>query len=198
MIRKLILVHLAALTIVTAPANAQQSTGSQFLTAVRERDGAKATNLLSAPGSTVVSTREAKSGDTALHILTRGRDAAWLGFLLSKGARADFQNAAGDTPLALAAQIGWTRGAEILIGQRANVDLANAGGETPLIHAVHRRDVPMVRLLLAAGANPDKSDSKAGYSAIDYARQDRRAAAVLKLLETGPIKASAEIAGPRR
>ena len=198
MIRKLILANMAAaLAIGSLPAAAQQSTGSKFLEAVRNRNGGTATDLLAAPGSTVMSAREAKTGDTALHIVTRARDVNWLRFLLSKGARTDVQNEAGDTPLGLAAQVGWVEGAEILLDRRASVDLANAGGETPLIHAVHRRDLGMVRTLLAAGANPKKSDSKAGYSALDYAKQDRRAAAVLKLLEAGPTGQRAEVAGPK-
>jgi ankyrin repeat protein len=55
----------------------------------------------------------------------------------------------------------------------------------------------MVRLLLARGANPKRTDNVAGYSALDYAKQDRRSAAVLKLLEAPPAKPAREIAGPK-
>ena len=48
-------------------------------------------------------------------------------------------------------------------------------GETPLIVAVQQRQPPIVKLLLAAGADPDKTDSAAGYSARDYAKRDSRA-----------------------
>jgi hypothetical protein len=55
----------------------------------------------------------------------------------------------------------------------------------------------MVRALLDKGANPKRTDSVAGYSAIDYARRDSRSAAILKLLETprGPAK---PVYGPTR
>ena len=54
----------------------------------------------------------------------------------------------------------------------------------------------MVRLLLSRGADPKHTDSVAGYSAIDYAKRDGRAAAVLKLLEE-PAKPEREVAGPK-
>jgi uncharacterized protein len=41
----------------------------------------------------------------------------------------------------------------------------------------------MVRLLLKAGANPDKRDSVAGLSARDYAAQDGRSSAILGIIE---------------
>ena len=40
-----------------------------------------------------------------------------------------------------------------------------------------------VRLLLSQRANPNQTDNLAGNSAIDYARQDPRAAAILRELE---------------
>jgi ankyrin repeat protein len=174
----------AALVLVLASPVAAQSysDGYTFLKAVKDRDGDKATQLLSEPGTTVVNARDS-SGDTAIHIVTRGRDATWLGFLLAKGARSDIQNARGETALSLAAQIGWTDGADLLLNHGASVDLGNDRGETPLIIAVQHRDVPMVRLLLARGANPNKTDHAAGYSALDYARQDSHAVPLLRMLE---------------
>ena len=72
-------------------------------------------------------------------------------------------------------------------GANANVNLANTRGETPLIFAVHNRDLPMARLLLANGGEPlSQADRIAGKSARDYAVDDPRAGAMVKLLdETG-------------
>ena len=173
-----------ALTL-AVPAAAQMnfSDSYTFLKAVKERDGAKVSELVSAPGSVVVNARDRTNGEGALHYMVRARDITWLAFLLGKGARPDLQSNRGDTPLTLAAQIGWLEGAEQLLARRASVDLPNGRGETPLILATQRRDVPMVRLLLARSADPKRTDNVAGMSALDYARQDPRAAAVLKLLE---------------
>ncbi|HEX8449585.1 MAG TPA: ankyrin repeat domain-containing protein [Allosphingosinicella sp.] len=177
------------------PASGQQpySDSFTFLKAVRERDGDKVTDLVAEPGSVVINARDRSNGEGALHIVTRGRDLAWLTFLLAKGARPDLQSSRGDTPLTLAAQIGWLDGVEQLLARRASVDLPNGRGETALIIATQRRDLPLVRLLLARNANPKRTDNVAGMSAIDYARQDPRAATVLKMLEAkaGPAKPAA-------
>ncbi|HEX8124350.1 MAG TPA: ankyrin repeat domain-containing protein [Allosphingosinicella sp.] len=185
--------------VLAVPASGQQqfSDSFTFLQAVRERDGDKVTDLVAAPGSVVINTRERGSGEGALHIVVRGRDLPWLTFLLAKGARPDLQSGRGDTPLTLAAQIGWLDGVEQLLARRASVDLPNGRGETALIIATQRRDLPLVRLLLARNANPKRTDNVAGMSALDYARQDPRAAMVLKMLEAKAAPAK-PAAGPAR
>lgn len=174
-----------ALALAAVPATAQQSYSDSysFLKALKDRDGAKVNELISAPGSVVINTRDRTNGEGGLHYMVRARDLVWLAFLLGKGARPDLQSNRGDTPLTLAAQIGWVEGAEQLLARRASVDLANGRGETPLILATQRRDVAMVRLLLARRADPKRTDNVAGMSALDYAKRDPRAGAVLKLLE---------------
>jgi ankyrin repeat protein len=195
---KLVLAAAAALGMVAVPAHAQQFSDSySFLEAVKKRDGGKAEELLAARASTIINTKDASSGEGALHILARGRDRSWLAYMIGKGAKPDIQNKQGDTPLGLAAQLGWTEGADLLLKVGAAVDLPNRRGETPLILAVQARDMEMVRLLLAKGANPKRTDNVAGYSALDYAKQDRRSAAVLKLLEAPAAKPAKEIAGPK-
>ena len=188
----------AALVLMTAaPALGQSySDGYNFLKAVKERDGDKVTQLITQPGSIVVNTRDKTNGETALHYVVRDRDYQWLSFLLGKSARPDVQNQQGNTPLSLAAQLGWVEGADLLLRQRASIDLANARGETPLILAVQRRDLAMVRLLMSRGANPKRTDNVAGYSALDYATRDGRVDAIVKLLEAPQAPARGK-AGPK-
>ena len=174
---------LAALVVAATPAVAQGFSESfNFLKGVRERDGATVQTMMTHPNPAVLNARDS-NGEGALHMLVRGRDLTWLAFLLSRGARPDLQNNEGATPLILAAQIGWYDGAQQLLERRANPNLGNRNGETPLIFAVHRRDLAMVRLLRSRGANPNLTDSVAGYSALDYARQDPRAAALIRELQ---------------
>jgi ankyrin repeat protein len=174
----------ATMALIATPLVAQSfSDGYTFLKAVRERDGNVADRILSNPSSTAVNARDPSTGETALHILVRGRDVSWLTYMLSKGARPDSQSNDGTTPLILAAQLGWIEGATQLLARHANPNLGNRSGETPLIVAVHRRDIQMVRLLLGQRADPNQTDNLAGNSAIDYARQDPRAAAILRELE---------------
>jgi uncharacterized protein len=191
---------LAALALIAAPLAAQAfSEGFTFLKAVRERDGATAERILANPASTAIHTRDSSTGEGVLHILVRGRDFSWLSFMLSRGARPDSQSSDGTTPLILAARIGWAEGAQELLSRRANPNLGNRRGETPLIVAVQTRDLPMVRLLLGQRADPNQADHVAGSSALDYARQDARAAAILRELEQAATRRRPPgAAGPTR
>jgi ankyrin repeat protein len=174
----------ALLALIAAPLAAQGfSDGLLFLKGVRERDGATVQRIVNNPGSTAINARESSTGEGALHILVRGRDLTWLSFLLSRGARPDIQSNDGTTPLILAAQIGWQEGAGRLLARGANPNLGNRRGETPLMAAVQSRDIGMVRLLLSVRADPNQSDHSSGNSALDYARQDPRAAPILRELE---------------
>jgi ankyrin repeat protein len=62
-----------------------------------------------------------------------------------KGADPNIRDNKGETPLVVAANLGFVEGVDALIANGARVDEPNATGETPLISAVHRRDIAMVR-----------------------------------------------------
>lgn len=198
MLRKL-LPAIAAGFLLVVPAGAQNfSDGYTFIKGVKDRDGNKVTELLGKPqAGIIINSKSADTGEGGLHIVTRGRDLNWLSFLLYKGAKPGIQDNQGNTPLGIAAQIGWVEGAQLLLGAGAKVDQTNSRGETPLILAVQARNSEMVRLLLSRGADPKRQDTIAGYSALDYAKQDERAAAILKLLEAQQTPAKPkEAAGP--
>jgi ankyrin repeat protein len=181
-----------------APAAAQDYSNSYtFIKAIKDRNGAKVESLLAAPGSTVSGAKEQGTGNGALHIVTLDRDVNWLGFLIGKGMKVDARNSQGNSALSLAAQLGWVEGAQLLLRYSAAVDHANNRGETPLILAVQNRDLAMVRLLLARGADPKRTDSVAGYSALDYARQDSRAATIARTLEEAATKPARPLQGPK-
>jgi ankyrin repeat protein len=180
-----------------APAAAQFSDSYKFLKAVRDRDGQKVTEAVEQPGSTVINTKDYSTGESALHIVVKRRDATWLAFLLAKGAKPDIRDNEGATPLLAAAQLGFVDGVRTLLAEGASVNLANSRGETPLIMAVHNRDAATVRVLLAGGANPAQPDRIAGKSARDYAAEDPRSSAVLKMIDDAkPVKPKGPVAGP--
>lgn len=189
---------IAAVVLMTAPVQAQFSDSYNFLKAVKDRDGNKATEIIEKPGTTTINTRDVTSGETALHIVVARRDLTWLNFLLAKGANPNIADNQGNTPLMQATQLRFIDGARYLISKGAQIDKTNDNGETALIRAVQLRDLAMVRLLIASGANPDRRDAIAGMSARDYAQRDNRTPGLVEALnEAKPAKpASEKVQGP--
>ena len=166
-----------------APAAAQMTgfEGMQFVDAIRDGKDTEALNLLEA-SPTIVDARNGK-GETALVVAVSDRNDGWVGELLRAGADPNLAARNGDTPLIAAARIGYTQAAHWLLGRNAKVDAANRMGETALIIAVQQRQIPMIKLLLERGADPDTTDSAAGFSARDYARRDTRNREILRMIE---------------
>ena len=179
-----------------APAVAQFSDSYNFLKAVRESDGDKAMGFLNKPGAPVLNTRDPANGETALHISVKAHNDNWVGFLLNKGANPDIRDRDGNTALHDAALYSEPTAATFLLSVKANVNATNNRGETPLILAVQRRDLVLARQLIDAGANPKLADTVAGKTAIDYAKDDPRGAAMLKLLQEGKTVEKKVVSGP--
>lgn len=173
----------AAALLAPAPAAAQFSKSYKFLEAVRKKDGNVVNDALNEPGSTIVNTRDSSTGDTALHIVTTRRDLTWMNFLLGKGANANARDGRGRTALQLAVTVGFAEGVELLASRQARIDEPDAAGETPLITAVHHRNIQIMRMLLKAGADPDRADNS-GRSARDYALLDGRNSVLVSEIET--------------
>lgn len=196
--KRAILAGLAAAAIIAAPVHAQGGIGGdsyQFLKAVKDRDVLKAKGFVDHPGSTVVNTKDGDSGETGLHIVTRDRDGGWINFLIAEGADVNARDRDGNTPLILAATQRFGDGIRLLIAGGAQVNAQNRNGETALIKAVAAHDLPTVRLLMENGADPDKTDNVAGFSARDYAKQDRRSTMIARVLDEGkPAHAAAPVA----
>ena len=184
---------LASIAVSPAAGQALGTDGYQFISAVKSRDGGKATQLLESHPRGFIDTK-GDGGDTALIIAVSRSDEQWTGFLLNKGADPNLAGKNGDTPLIAASRNGFEKAVEWLIGEGARVNGTNRSGETALIIAVQQRDLPVVRQLLKAGANPDKSDAVAGYSARDYALRDTRSREILKLIEAAKPKPGATAA----
>jgi ankyrin repeat protein len=180
-----------ALGMVSAAASAQFSNhGYDFVEAVRNRDGGKATQLLESQPVGLVNSK-ASDGNTALVIAIARGDSDWTAYLLTEGADPNLAGAGGDTPLIAASRIGFGDAVAWLIGKGAKIDGTNRMGETALIIAVQQRRIPIIRTLLEAGANPDRADTAAGYSARDYAARDTRSREIIKLIEAKKPKDSA-------
>lgn len=178
----LLLAFVAATGLTHGPAQAQFRGGYAFLQAVDARDGTKATDALK-DDATLINTRHPDTGETALAIVAKRRDATWLRFLLAKDADPSIADRQGMTPLMHAALLNFTDGATELLDAKAPVDQTNRRGETALILAVQTKNVAMVRLLVRRGANPDKADHSTGMTARDYAKRDDRTGQIVTLLD---------------
>ena len=181
--KKYLLAAAATFMLLSSPVAAQFSDSYNFLKSVKERKGEDTEKFLAEPGTVIINTRDSTTGETALHIVIQRRDSTWLGYLLQKGANPNLADKKGTTPLMLATQLGYVDGIDTLVKRKATVDQTNRSGETALILAVQLRNTEAVRALLKSGANPDKKDSRAGYSARDYAKQDGRAGAIAAIIE---------------
>jgi uncharacterized protein len=190
------LLVLAMVAMVTgSPAAAQFSDSYNFIKAVKDRDVNKAIELADQPGTTVVNTRDADTGEAGIHIVTRRGDLGWLGLMYQKGANLNLKDRDGNTPLILAAISRWNDGVTTLIRLKAQVNAQNRLGETAVLKAVQARDLNLVKALIEAGANPDLGDNS-GISARAAAASDPRAASIAKLLKDVPVKATGRVQGP--
>lgn len=188
----------ALLMFAALPASAQQFSDSyNFLNAIRETDGAKVNKYLEDKSLRIVNTKDRQTGEGALHIVVKRSDSTYLRVLLQQDdINANLQDGRGNTPLLIAAERGWDEGVSILIKYGANVNTANTSGETPLIRAVQVHDIEVVRQLLNAGANPDRTDNVTGKSARDYARDETRYPQIAKLLVDAPKGGKGSAATP--
>ena len=178
-----------------SPAAAQFTDSYYFIKAVKDKDGAKAQEILDKPGTTVVNTRDSDTGDTGLHIAVKRGDIAWVGFLLQKGANTNARDREGNSPLMIAAQTRWAEGVQLFLQIKVQIDLQNRLGETALLKAVQGRDTDMAKLLIDAGANPDLSDNS-GTSARTLAANDPRATQIAKLFKDLPVRKTKPAQGP--
>ena len=193
-----IFVSAVALLVAAAPAAAQlnENDGATLVKALRDGDGSKAYALVQGNGTNVVNYR-GPDGEAPLHVATRLRNGNWVGFLLANKADPNIGDKEGDTPLIISARMGYGDGASRLIRSRADVNRVNRRGESALIVAVNQRQPAIVKMLLEAGADPDKRDFGAGYSAREYAKRDSRMPELIRLIETVE-RPKAKIAGPTR
>ena len=135
-------------------------------------------------------------GSTPLHIAANTSSPEMAKSLIAKGANVNVHDGRGVTPLQLAVTLGFPEGVELLVSQRARVDEPNSEGETPLISAVHRRDTALMRVLLKAGANPDRADNS-GRSARDYALLNGPGNSLINEI-TSNAKPAGQRSGPQR
>ena len=179
------------------PAAAQFSESYNFLKAVRKRTAPRPPKALDKPGNTIVNTRDGDTGDTALHIVTKRSDAAWMGFMMQKGANINATDGDGNTPLMIAAISRFTEGVDLLIRIKAQVDVQNRLGETALLKAVQNRDLPAGQAADRSRRQPRYHRQQRQFGARARRTADPRAASIAKLFKDMPVRAPRPCRGRR-
>lgn len=109
----------------------------------------------------------------------RGGDSAPLLARIDQGAPVDLRDAAGNSPLMLAAYHGHAELVGELVARGADVDLANDRGQSPLAGVAFKGFTEVARVLLEAGADPDLGTP----SALETAKYFERAE-IVALIES--------------
>jgi len=183
------------LAAVSGSAAAQTGPDSEkFLDAIEKQKSDEVIELVTKRGRAIINVR-GYSGATPLTTAMAKRATQYVLYLLENGADPNLTDKNGDTPLLIAARLGYGEGVTAMLGAKAAVDAANRQGETALIVAVQGRNAPIVKRLLEAGASPSHTDNASGLSARDYAVRDRRSTEILKLID-GVKKKPVFEAGP--
>ncbi|MEJ0037703.1 MAG: ankyrin repeat domain-containing protein [Gammaproteobacteria bacterium] len=151
--------------------NPSVATGSPpppLVAAVRNRDSAKALELLAAHPQVDVNQRAA-DGTTALHWAVYNNDAALVDRLLGAGANPNARNDYNSMPLVEAAVVGNAEIIKKLLKGGADVESANADGQTALMVIARSSNVEAAKLLLKAGANVNAHETWRGQTALMWA-----------------------------
>lgn len=111
----------------------------------------------------------------------RQNDAQSLAILLQNGLNPNLANHRGDTLLMLASYHNSIDCVRLLLAYHADVDKVNDKNLTPLAGVCFKGYVEVARMLLQAGANPDKPNAM-GLTAMDFAVMFRRKE-ILELLQ---------------
>ncbi len=130
----------------------------------------------------------AQTQTTPLHQAVLTGDHAAAQRLIRSGADVNAANRYGVTPLLVAAQRGNAELIDLLLKSGANVKTAEAKlpeGQTLLMHAARTGQIAAMKSLIAAGSNPNASETRTGPTAAIWAATGSRANAIRVLAEAG-------------
>jgi glycerophosphodiester phosphodiesterase len=135
----------------------------------------------------------------ALALATRSNFVAIVKLLVEAGVDVDYEDEGGETALHMAARYGYTECAKVLLegykSNKAEVDIAEKTfAWTPLFIACVDDHLPIVELLLAAGANAELCDNS-GWTAKEHAALRGHMVIAARLAELAP-KSNSPLAAP--
>uniref|UniRef100_A0A803KH73 Phosphatidylinositol N-acetylglucosaminyltransferase subunit Y n=1 Tax=Xenopus tropicalis TaxID=8364 RepID=A0A803KH73_XENTR len=143
--------------------------------------------LLSATPEAQLRAVSKKSGDTALHVSCRKRDADAAKLLVEYGASVDCQNVEGQTPLHIAAWAGDEMMLKLLHQCRANANLTDKMDRTPLHVAAERGNTNIVEILTEKFRSNVLARTKEGNTLMHIASQYGHPETALAFLKRGGL-----------
>lgn len=155
-----------------------------LIAAARNRDSAKALELLAAASRADVNARSA-DGTTALHWAVYNDDVALVDRLLAAGADVNARNDYSATPLSEAAVVGHAEVIRKLLKAGADVEAANADGQTALMVVARSSNVEAAQLLIKAGAKVNAREGWRGQTALMWAAAQSQPDMVRLLIQHG-------------
>ncbi|MFE3291777.1 ankyrin repeat domain-containing protein [Rhodococcus sp. NPDC059234] len=102
----------------------------------------------------------------------RSGEASTLAAYLDAGVPVNLSTGTRDTLLMLAAYHGHAEAVQLLIDRGADVDQLNERGQSPVAGAIFKGEEAVVRILAAAGADPNAGHPTAVDSAKMFGRED--------------------------
>ena len=156
--------------------NTRDAKGQPGLTiAMQERSLKAARALLAQPATDINALNQA--GESALMLAALKGETAGVQLLLVRGAKV---NQPGWSPLHYAATGPEPTLVQLLIARGAEIDALAPNGSTPLMMAAQYGSEDSVKLLLGAGADAKRRNTR-GLTAVDFARLSGRAPLVKQL-----------------
>ncbi len=173
---------LGAGTLLAAP---EPATAAELAEAAEHGDHARIDTLLASADGRAMVDEPAGYGMTALLYAVQANDLELSLRLLDAGADPNRGNLYEITPLWLAATNRSPAMIELLLAHGADAGTAMSHGENAVMAAARAGDAESIRLLLAAGADPDASEQLHGETALIWAAAENHGAAVRALVAGG-------------
>jgi ankyrin repeat protein len=166
------------------PSVATGNPAPPLISASRNRDSARAQELLTSMSRADVNARSA-DGTTALHWAVYNDDAALVDRLLAAGADVNARNDYFSSPLSEAAVVGNAAVIGKLLKAGADVEAANADGQTALMIVARSSNLEAAKLLIKSGANVNAREHWRGQTALMWAAAQSQPGMVQLLVKHG-------------
>ena len=127
------------------------------------------------------------TGKTALHLAAANGSVPCARVLLGAGAELDAQDTRGNTPLMMSVFGGYLEMTSMLVSLGSSVNTRCCLTRPPIIWAIDHENIPMIKLLLDSGADPNIVDNFDNRSPLHFAVEQRLERCAEHLVKQGAL-----------